>query len=416
MLYMKNVLIICYHYPPANNGGVERPYRFAKHLPQCGYETIVITKDAFGRIEGEKNVYRFQDIVGQNDNETSRTLLFFLRALRKIVVMIGLFSYGWYFNVKKNIDKVIIDNKIDIVFSTYSPITTILLGLHLKKKYEIPLVVDFRDGFLFERCRKLNIVQEFFAEKIEKVIVKHADFITTVSPPITNYFKKRYKVENVATIYNGFDKEDLDGIEDNFQSKHKSRPCVMKYFGRFGKSSKFCDPANIFRAISILKEKGLINKDSFNLVMFTDLLKSESSLIKKLRIDDIVIVNAIINREDALREMRSCDYLLFLGDTHRTSVVSTKLMEYIFMKRPILGICKGNEAEHIIEKTSTGIITGFELDEIIEGFKNVLNYNLKDFNPNFDEINKFTRIKLTRELANIFTRINQNALTSKIVD
>jgi glycosyltransferase involved in cell wall biosynthesis len=189
----------------------------------------------------------------------------------------------------------------------------------------------------------------------------------------------------------------------------------MKYFGRFSKSSKFCDPANIFRVISILKEKGIINKDSFNLVMFTDLLKSESSLIKKLRIDDIVTVNTIINRGDALREMKHCDFLLFQGDKHRMSVVSTKLMEYIFMKKPILGICKGNEAEHIIEKTSTGIVTGFKVDEIVDGLKRMLNNNSSDFNPNFDEISKFTRMKLTKELANIFTRINEIAPTSKFI-
>lgn len=412
---MKNVLIIAYHYPPANNGGIERPYRFVKYLPQYGYDPIVITTDAYGKIEGEKSVFRFSDIVSQSDKKTSRILFFLLRALRKIVVMLGFYSYGWYFTAKKNIENIIFNNKIDIVFSTYPPLTTVLLGLHLKRKYNIPLVVDFRDGFLFERCRKLNFLQEFCAKIIEKKIVKHADFIITVSPPITNYFKQRYKVGNLATIYNGFDTSDLDDIKDIDTSKLEGRPFLMKYFGRLGKSSRFCDPANIFKALSILKEEGLISKDSFHLVMFTDLLKSESSLIKKLRIDDIVIINAIINREDALREMKNCDFLLFHGDTHRMSVVSTKLMEYIFMKRPILGICKGNEAEHIIDKTSTGIIAGFELDEIIEGFKKVLNYNLKDFNPNLDEISKFTRIKLTKELANIFTRINKITQTSKII-
>jgi hypothetical protein len=403
----KKVLIIAYYYPPANNGGIERPYRFAKYLPQYGYDPIVITTDAYGRIEGEKSVCRFRDIVNQNDKKTSRIRFFLLRALRKIVVMMGFYSFGWYFNAKKNIKNTVFNNKIDIVFSTYPPITTVLLGLHLKRKCKIPLVVDFRDGFLFERCRKLNIVQKFFAEKVEKEVVKHADFIITVSPPITNYFKQRYKVGDLATIYNGFDASDLDDIKDIYMPKLEERPFLVKYFGRFGKSSENRKPANLFKALSILKEKGLISKDSFHLVMFTDLFEFESNLIKKLKIDNIVTVNTIINRDDALREMKHCDFLLFHGDVNSSGVVSTKLLEYIFMERPILGICRGNEAEHIIEKTSTGIVTGFEVDEIVGGLKKALNYNSRDFNPNFDEISKFTRKKLTKELANIFTRINR---------
>ncbi|MBC8469697.1 MAG: glycosyltransferase [Planctomycetes bacterium] len=412
----KKVLIIAYHYPPANNGGIERPYRFAKYLPQYGYDPIVITTDAYGQIEGEKDVFRFRDIVGQNVKKTSGILFFLLRALRKIVVMIGLFSYGWYFTAKKNIENIVLNNKIDIVFSTYPPITTVLLGLHLKRKYNIPLVVDFRDGFLFERCRKLNFVQEYCAKIIEKEIVKHADFIITVSPPITNYFKQRYKVRDLATIYNGFDTSDLDDIKDIDTPELEERPFLMKYFGRFSKSSENRKPANLFKALSILKEEGLISKDSFHLVMFTDLSESESSLIKKLKIENIVTVNTIINRDDALREMKVCDFLLFHGDVGSSSVVSTKLLEYIFMETPILGICKNNEAEHVIEKTNTGIVTGFEVDEIIDGLKKALNYNSRDFKPNYDEINKFTRKKITRELANVFTCIKQNAQTSKIFD
>jgi len=401
---MKKVLIITYYYPPDNNGGVERPYRFAKYLPEYGYDPIVITTDAYGKMQGEKNVHRFWDLGAEkNQNKIGRGLLFFLKGLRKTIASIHLLSYDffWYVNARTTIDKIVSQNKIDIIFSTYLPISTVLLGLHLKRKYKISLVVDFRDGLLFEGLEEFNIIQKFFAKRLEKRIVEDADFITTVSPPITEYFKEEYSIENVATIYNGFDDEELDVIGDNYQPKLGARPFLIKYFGRFGKSSRNCNPENFFRALSVLKEKGVIDKNSFNLVMFTDLLDSELSLIGEFRINDIVTINDIINRGDALREMRDCDFLLFHGDVQRTSVVSSKLMEYIFMDKPILGICRGNEAERIIRRTSTGVTTGFEVDEIIKGLKMALNYNVVDFNPNISEINKFKRRKLTRELANV---------------
>lgn len=403
----KKVLIIAYCYPPANNGGVERPYRFAKYLPEYGYDPIVITTNAYGVIEGETNVLRFWDLAGQNEKKTNRILIFFLKALRKLIIDAGIFlerDLFWYISARKNINRFILRNKIDVVFCTYPTIGSMLLGIHLKRKSKTALVVDFRDGLLFEGLQEFNRIRKFSAEKLERKIVENADFITTVSPPITNYFKQKYKVQNVATIYNGFDEQELNGIKDTHQPKLQTKPFVIKYFGRFGKSSKTCDPTNLFNAVSLLKEKRFLNPKNFSLVMFTDLLNSELGLIRKFGISDIVTINPIINRELALREMKCCNFLLFHGDAHRTSVVSTKLLEYIFMRKPILGICKGNEAEKIIERTSTGIVIGFEVDEIIEGFKKALNYDLRDFNPNSSEIRKFTRRILTRELANVFNK------------
>src|SRR5215216_2419595 len=45
---VRRVLMLCYHYPPANNGGVERSHKFAGYLPVFGWETLVLTTNLHG--------------------------------------------------------------------------------------------------------------------------------------------------------------------------------------------------------------------------------------------------------------------------------------------------------------------------------------------------------------------------------
>ena len=42
---MKKVLMISYVFPPINRSGSQRPFYFAKHLPEFGYRPIVITAE-----------------------------------------------------------------------------------------------------------------------------------------------------------------------------------------------------------------------------------------------------------------------------------------------------------------------------------------------------------------------------------
>src|SRR5687767_14191286 len=39
----KRVLMIAYLFPPIATSGTQRPWKFAKYLPQCGWEPIVMT-------------------------------------------------------------------------------------------------------------------------------------------------------------------------------------------------------------------------------------------------------------------------------------------------------------------------------------------------------------------------------------
>ena len=39
----KDILLLSYYFPPLGMGGVGRPYALYRHLPECGYNVIVLT-------------------------------------------------------------------------------------------------------------------------------------------------------------------------------------------------------------------------------------------------------------------------------------------------------------------------------------------------------------------------------------
>ena len=39
------VLLVTFYFPPAGGGGVQRPLKFATHLPELGVETHVLAPD-----------------------------------------------------------------------------------------------------------------------------------------------------------------------------------------------------------------------------------------------------------------------------------------------------------------------------------------------------------------------------------
>src|SRR5438874_13032708 len=47
------LLLLCFYFPPAGGGGLQRPLKFAAYLPELGIETHVLTPDDPSRIHAD---------------------------------------------------------------------------------------------------------------------------------------------------------------------------------------------------------------------------------------------------------------------------------------------------------------------------------------------------------------------------
>ncbi len=258
---MNRVLIITYYWPPGGGAGVQRWLKFAKYLPEYGWEPVILTVDpdfaAYPAIDKSLNedvtektrVYRtkatdwFRVYPGKKseipsagfaknmDNTLKGKIFRFIRGNFFIPDP----RKGWNrFAFKKACDLIENEN-ISHFVTTSPPHSTQLIGLKLRKKYPgIKWIADLRDPWTdiyYYHLFYPTIIAKAIDRYYESSVLKNADLITTVGPSISNHFRSKSAAapERIRVIYNGYDDSDFRDIKmqepDNFTIAYVPELC-----------------------------------------------------------------------------------------------------------------------------------------------------------------------------------------------
>jgi glycosyltransferase involved in cell wall biosynthesis len=398
------ILIIAYYYPPINTGGTLRPLKWAQYLPQWGHEVTILTH-TYNKNKtepGPPQIIRFRDIScnKRRPNLYKKGQWLILRSFTETLNILGIYHsiYTWWKRkVIKNSETIIQQAQPGIIIATYPPVETLEIGLHLAKKYNIPLISDFRDGLMFEpieikRINQYRCIRKRYSE-IETEAAEQSTAITTVSQPIMDYFEKKYHPKHSAVISNAFDPEDLKDIATHENNQKllqggirkaqsagreanntidavRKAPCAMRlppgrrrqkhfnivFTGRFSLSVKNRRVDFFFDAVRLLveKEKHLEKKIKIHLV--GEYRKEELQGLKDLIARGIVVNHGFVERSQSLAFQRAADLLLIITEPERRSMVTAKIFEYLYAGKPILALTHKTVLEDIIKETKTGWI------------------------------------------------------------
>ena len=404
------ILIIAYYYPPINTGGTIRPFKWAQYLPQWGHEVTILTHtyDKNKIDPGPPQIIRLHDIsfnkngVGDPNPFTVRQMSFFrifiskvcrknkvlegiskmrpnlykkcqwliLRSFTEALNILGIYHsiYTWWKRkVIKNSDTIIQQSQPDIIIATYPPVETLEIGLHLSKKYNIPLIADFRDGLLFEpieikRINQYRCIRKRY-EKIETEVAGQSTAITAVSQPIMDYYAETYQPKHSAVITNAFDPEDINekllrGVQGGgfLEKSPPGKHFNIVFTGRFSLSVRNRRVDFFFAAVRLLleKEKHLENKIKIHLM--GEYRKEELQGLKDLIARGIVLYHGFMERSQSLAFQRAADLLLIITEPERRSMVTAKIFEYLYAGKPILALTYKTVLEDIIKETKSGWI------------------------------------------------------------
>jgi len=244
---MKKVLIIPYYWAPSGGAGVQRWLKLTKYLAMMGVEVHVVTVDEnyasythideslvddihpdvkvhktksfepinyYARVVGKKNIPTagFSNVNNNNWKQrfatTARSNLF-IPDPRK----------GWKKYAVKKAAEVIQKEKIKTVITTSPPHSVQLIGLALKKKFDIKWIVDFRDPWTDIYYYSLlghTRFSKYFDKQLEKKVLEKCDQIITGSNGFRASFlskTKKINKEKFQIIPNGYDHEDFENVE-----------------------------------------------------------------------------------------------------------------------------------------------------------------------------------------------------------
>lgn len=351
---MNKVLIISYYFPPMGMGGVQRTLKFAKYLKEFGWDPVVITdspkkyyavdesllKEAVEcgiKIERTgKEILKVEDIIVKAPKESVKKIKnkfsqFFFIPDSKI---------RWKKKALAKADE--IWNKyggFNLVFATAPPYTDFLIGQSIKRKYKIPLVIDYRD--LWVDNKVLNSYPTYYHKmsniRLEKKVLSEANKIITTNRKTKELIITRYgnvDYNDIKIIAHGFDQEDYD------KASLQQLPATDKMRILYSGSFYSYNPKPYFEAIKYLFDK---YPELENEIEFCFLGQFTSDYIKfcqNLKIYDKLKIKGYVSHLECVRYILSSELLILLkskGENEISAMVG-KVGEYIGSRKNILAL------------------------------------------------------------------------------
>ena len=431
---MQKILLIIYYWPPSGGSGVQRWVKFIKYLQQFGWDPTVITtkdgdypildhsllkeipsnikiirtktpvfKNIFKKFVGKQSNIPYGSLKIQKDDSWLQKLLikirinFIIPDLRKI----------WNKYAFKAAAMELQTNKYDLIITSGPPHSTHLVGLKLKQKFKVKWLADFRDPWTdihyYENVNRLAIAK-FIDINLEKKVLQNCDKLITVSPKLKQIFENKYPKIDCKVIYNGFDESDFSNIKTEKRNKF-----VLSYIGNFKDNQNVI---SLWEAIAKLLSNDEFAKD-FQLELTGRVSNNVISSLKQNNLWKYTKIEGYVKHKTAIQRMKNASVLLFIIPQAKSNkgILTGKLFDYLASGSPFLSI--GNpegDAAKILHKTKAGPMLNYtainEIEQyIIKLYENWKQDKLADFEPCKDEINKFNRKSLTKELAEVIEKI-----------
>lgn len=420
----KNILIITYYWPPAGGPGVQRWLKFAKYLPDFGYNPIIytpenpsypivdesLTKEIDHNLEiiktkiwepyqiAEKLSKKNQKFkggqfdIGKNQSWKSKLSIwirgnFFIPDARVF----------WVKPSIKFLKNHLENHHIDTIITTGPPHSLHLIGLGLKKHFpNIKWIADFRDPWTeisYYQHLKLTKYADKKHHQLEKQVFENADITLATSYTDAENFRK--KGANSVCITNGFDTEISTLEQKNFTKKF-----TLSYVGVL---EQLRNPEILWEILNELIIENSDFKNDFSLKFVGRVDDAILSKIKSTELKNNLNILGYLPHNKSFEEMDNSDLLLITNFPNESSkgIIPGKIFEYLATGNQILSFGpKDADIEKILNKTQSGKHFNYLDRENIKHFILEI-YSLWKNNElikNTENIHQFHRKKLTEQL------------------
>jgi glycosyltransferase involved in cell wall biosynthesis len=431
---------LTYYWPPSGGSGVQRWMFFSSYLPQFNIQPVIITVEptyasykfidsSFGdrvsslrviRTKSKEPFNLYSKLTGKSkqeaipqgfSGESDPTLIQKISRFIRGNFFIPDARIGWKKYATEAAEKLILDEKIDLVITTGPPHSTHLAGLYLKKKYNLKWIADFRDPWTELYYNKL-LYRTTFARnrdrRLESDVINKADIVLSVGPSMLEMLKSKASESKsdpykFRYILNGFDESVFNVASFNKDEKF----FTILHLGVLS------DNQPIDGFVDALKKISLEHPDYFKKFKLKLTGKVSPNIINAVRIklpDLTLVISEYLNHKEAINEMVNAD-LLFnsLADAPESKyLISGKLMEYITTGNPVLclGNPEGDAAKLLSISPDAVVIERYNKNAIFDFvFKVFIEWLNGKRNSSLNILEKYTRKNTTAELAQLINKL-----------
>lgn len=404
---MIKILLIAYSFPPIEDPQALRWYYYVKELVKQGFSIDILTincpfQGSLEPLDNEPNIRIFRIFPGpleflalkskhallakdsvtfQNLREDKKfSLLKKAYHLVKRTVSYILpgdhrtewFPFALYFLEKLN-GKEPLKKRYHLVLTSHEPAVCSLLGLYIKKRFNLKWLADFGDPYV---CIYTPKFKRKFEEILEKEIYKSADGLIFTNNTVREQLLKKYDFlmqKKILILYQGYDKKIFEEISDDTNLAYIShKPYLSQnnlnifYAGTF--YPEFRDPSNFIKALKELNEEG------FPIRLY--IAGRNDSYLSEFQKYSFIFYFGYKPHKSILYLYKDFDLLLCILNKCETQIPG-KFFEYLGSNKPILcvGYSENKEILSILKETNSGWFVKNDIEKIKDIIKYI--YNLK---------------------------------------
>lgn len=374
------ILILAYDFPPNLSIGGQRPWYWSKFLNEHGVYPIIITRHWDSSLHSAADCVKpsasqaIQDLRQDNQriiripfNPGLRDRIFikhgnlkkrWLRKVLSFVIAMGehLFlrigdKHFLYREAKKRITSL----HVDAIMATGEPFVLHTYASRLGKQFNLPVVLDYRDGWTTNQENKsLSLAEQliYLSHRIsERKNLISASLVTSASPSyLKNISTALMKKEMTAVIYNGYDEE----VVNHLKPTEVNSTFTIAYAGRlydYQRLESFLEGLRIFLTHNASAK---IKVAFYGMSFYPEMVKRVKHFHQSL--EDYLFFTERITYSRLMQNLHSADALLLLS-APGADWLSAKTFDYLPHKKPIL-LVEGDRGilENILEETSLGFV------------------------------------------------------------
>lgn len=248
------------------------------------------------------------------------------------------FYYSWNKKAYREAKIILKQEQIDYILTINNPVSSHLLGLRLKRQFNLPWVAYLFDPWHNNPFRKYQF--EFLNrrdEMRERDVAENADMLL---------FPNNELMESWIEIYGNIVKEKsfvlpfATRIPEITDINLRDKRTVISHIGNLSdtrRAKTFLDALRLLRK----NDPTLLNKILFNVVGYMSVL--DKDIIIRENLNDIVNIVGHVSEEECIKYYESSDLFLIVDiDCTPNLFYPSKLLKYFCYKKPIIGITTEN--------------------------------------------------------------------------
>jgi glycosyltransferase involved in cell wall biosynthesis len=436
-----NILFFAFEFPPLNHGGVYRSLAFVKYLTRYGINPIVITlkESSYADVY---DAFSVDETLGKEVREKATIISIPAKKGRPrtrigefITVYFSIFGNevnNWKKNYFLILPELMRKYRPSAIFATVPPFSVLPLARETAARYNLPLLLDFRDAWSQWRTLPFGTRVHYWINlSKEKKYLSRADAVISTSKQTIKDFRQlhpgipEFRFHYIPNGYDGDleewrpvspDKKKITiGYVGSFYFSPEARmQMLMPWWEKKGHRKLqyipqkqdwlYRSPWFFFNTLRALKKLDPQTAQRILVKFVGKINKWLEDMIKEFGLEDQVELCGSKPHDEALAFQRECDMLLITSAKRiggNDYSIAGKTFEYIQAQKPILAFVSPGAQKDLLEETGMALICDPDQTEnSAQKMINLMKGEIK-LEPQMTFIKSLSRDMLTQSLSEI---------------